>query len=154
MIRIVGIQDRRPGGSVVKVRDVVVLIFFIFSTYFQALSRWEMLFWIFIFFQLIEIFQAVGSPASNLHTLDLEADLQRQPVTQRQRLANTKYKTQTKTRKDNWCVETLQYLDNTKISRNPKNDHDPRLWPVPHENRTWARYQTYHNRWTRDHWCE
>merc|ERR1719495_2842486 len=44
MIRIVGIQDRRPGGSVVK---------------------------------------AVGSPASNLHNLDLEADLQRQPAVAR-----------------------------------------------------------------------
>merc|ERR1719391_81070 len=44
MIRIVGIQDRRPGGSVVK---------------------------------------AVGSPASNLHNLDLEADLQRQPAAAR-----------------------------------------------------------------------
>merc|ERR1719471_93979 len=44
MIRIVGIQDRRPGGSVVK---------------------------------------AVGSPASNLHTLDLETDLQRQPAVAR-----------------------------------------------------------------------
>merc|ERR1719242_918125 len=44
MIRIVGIQDRRPGGSVVK---------------------------------------AVGSPASNLHNLDLEADLQRQPASAR-----------------------------------------------------------------------
>jgi len=44
MIRIVGIQDRRPGGSVVK---------------------------------------AVGSPASNLHTLDLESDLQRQPAAAR-----------------------------------------------------------------------
>merc|ERR1719367_1191447 len=44
MIRIVGIQDKRPGGSVVK---------------------------------------AVGSPASNLHTLDLESDLQRQPAAAR-----------------------------------------------------------------------
>ena len=91
MIRIVGIQDRRPGGSVVKVsrplspRIINVSsrqgnVFNLCLEYDFHVKPIKCVNMFNVWICQSSNFKAVGSPASNLHNLDLEADLQRQPV--------------------------------------------------------------------------
>ena len=69
--------------------------------------------------------KAVGSPASNLHNLDLEADLQRQPVT--------------------FFSSFIFFFYCTILTFIISSWHRP-LHELP-ESKTWDHFQTYHSRW-------
>ena len=92
--------------------------------------------WLLTFFNTFYLYlnhnsnsKAVGSPASNLHTLDLESDLQRQPVT----------------------LVFLSHLNDARLNSYlswTKCDVDtcrPLLGLL--ESKTWDHCQTYRNRW-------